>query len=378
MHQEKKQVWDILNRLTKENKERWFLTYVMIQDTVGDNLRREIFRACPATFDRSISIETQIEDLIARLKAVQGNALDTLIPSLRASTREVREQILELMYYKDLYERFHRLNLTIGPIIEPSEDIELIVDECNKALAAAGSVDSPKIDTTRDIAWIKKLRDFVSNTKFASPAETGQRDVAPDLLDQFQRRLQPYLAHLNRRMLDSAKRVSLQSLSELGSDPSADYLSGYLQPLELASRNLNPTVRARAFVCSMWLEACNEFEMIGDVLDVPSTVGDFTDVWGPLKSRVRWLTELEPDTMWSKAVNKKTEKVDNILNALLDGEKKEELFGHIQSLIETTHQMAVFVFAEVMKNSKLDALEAMNAIPVFSSGTPVQGSSVLK
>jgi hypothetical protein len=348
----------------------------MIHDAVGDDLRRKIFRACPATFDNSISIETQIEDLIDKLKAVEGNALDASIPSLWASTREVRRQVSELMYYKDLYERFHRLNLAIGPIIDPLEDIELIVEECDKALAAARSVDSAKIDTGRDIAWIGKLRDFVSDAKVAGP--NGARNDAPDLLDQFQRRLQPHLAHLNRRLLESAKRVSLQSLSELAGDPSADYLSGYLRPLELASRNLNPTVRARAFVCSMWLEACSEFEMIGDVLGVPSTVDDFTDVWEPLKSRVRWLTELEPDTMWSKAVNKKTEKVDNILLDLLDGDRKEERFAQIQSLIETTHQMAVFVFAEVMKNSKLDALEAMKSNPVFSPEKLAQGSSASK
>ena len=118
--------------------------------------------------------------------------------------------------------------------------------------------------------------------------------------------------------------------------------------------------------------------MIGDILDVPSTVDDFTDVWGPLKSRVRWLTELEPDTMWSKVVNKKTEEVDNIMNALVDGDRNEERFAQIQSLIETTHQMAVFVFAEVMKNSKLDALEAMKSNPVFSPEKPAQGSSASK
>jgi hypothetical protein len=357
------QISQILEHLEKTGTERWLLTYVLVWAARDERLRQLIVKACPQTMDSSIPVESLVDAVIQTFEHAFARPLAREIRiELRVKRNDfdtVLHQNAELLFYKRLQELLLRLHtkLTFGISLDPlpdqhldspQESIKQILDACKQAREAAALLGPEAEEKTFEFRSIADLERLGGDA--TSAIERGDSTAALTAMVELQRLIRQHLSRLNGHIFELAKRLSLPALID---KPPISLLELFF-PLEQPVRDLTPTVLARVLLRKMWQEALNEISLISDLLEAGLTGGEeFSEHWYTLKSRIRWLTTLEPDTPWSKALNEYAADIDTQL-------ADEKTDDKIKPSFDNYRRAAALGFSAVLLKLDFGSLEKIN------------------
>lgn len=358
------QISQILTALEKDGSERWLLTYVLVRAMQNDQLPRLIAKACPGWVDPE-PVEQRVNSLVEIFEQVfprplaQDIRLD--LYSKQGAFGTVLQQNAQLLFYKRWQELLQRLHATLafGLPLDTSADLQPndpelcgkhVADICERArkdLALLGDDFERKTFELSTIAEIEQL-----GSKARTSAAAGNVDEATAALDDLERTARQQLSRLNAHIFDAAKQLSLPTLVD--DPPTSLLLLDSYPTLRQRVRNLAPTVLARVLLRKLWQEALNEIALVSDLMDAGLTRDtEFDDHWRMLKSRIRRITELEPDAPWSKPLNEYAAEIDNQL-------ADETTDGTIRPSFEKYRRTAALGFLSVLLKLDFAALEKIN------------------
>lgn len=321
------QIHDILKKLEKQDIERWLLAFVVVFAHWDHKFRYLVFKASPSTLDSSIRLDEQVGSLVAKLQEIFASPISQeLHDGVRQKAGEFGDLLREietLLLHKELYERLHvvKTRLSRGTMLEPKESIAMIVAACANA---AKINDTERLNKSiklndAELTAINKLGELAQQAK--AELDANKIDTGRAVLLSLEQLVQERLSTVNKSIFDLANKLSLSFLIE---DPPAEFVN-LADALKIPIRNVIPTMLARVLVRKVWQEASNELALIKRSLEEGRITNstEFSAHWFALKSRIRWLTDLEANTEWSRDVNERATAVDNMLTAAFEPVKEK-------------------------------------------------------
>jgi hypothetical protein len=330
----------------------------------NDQLSRLIAKACPRWVDPE-PVEQRVNSVVEVFEQVftkplaQDIRLD-LHPK-QGNFDTVLQQNAQLLFCKRWQELLQRLHATLafGLPLDSSADLQPkdparcgrhVADICERArkdLALLGDDFERKTFELNAIAEIEQLGAVARNS-----AAAGNLKEATAALVGLERVARQHLSRLNAQIFDLAKKLSLPALVD---DPPTSLLLLESYPtLRQRVRNLTPTVLARVLLRKLWQEALNEIALISDLMEAGLTRDeDFGGHWHMLKSRIRRITELEPEAPWSVPLNEYATEIDfELADTTTDGK--------IGPIFEKYRRAAALGFLSALLNLDFAALEKIN------------------
>lgn len=339
-----------LAQLEKEGKERWLLTYVLIA-IAEQKLRTLIVKTWPNTLVGLPQAGGQVDNALKYLRTVFIPLSIDLRQELKerhASFDEIRQRIAELYVYKSLHELLHVLNVKL--VVAGSapgtgtDDFAAILQQCDTIAAQAPAAVALLEKQAIELAWISQLAGLAASLK--SAMQGSDTAACLSARNAIQSMVRLHLARLNTLIFNSANDLPFEAL--VYGYPLDIETKDQFDDLVFAVRDLKPTVIARALKQSMWQEAENEITLIADFFNVASDeFSGFSEHWFPLKSRVLWLANLDPDDAWAKQAQQFSDEIE-------DGLSREKLDDEVKHRFEAFRNLFRFRFLAIDNTLKQD------------------------
>ncbi len=349
-----------LEKLELDGHERWLLTYILIA-IMRDTIRKQIVRTWPKTLVGLPQAEDQVTNALTYLNSVlklplsNDIKLELKLKLKQNAFKEIRQRIEVLYTYKNLHEDLHQLSLklTFGELVQPTEaanpDFKGIAEQCDKTLSESPFVEESlgknSVEAGIELGWIARLRAITDQLKSALAAS----DVAGCLraVDDIQQLVKMNLSRLNAKVFKAATDLSFEALtSDL---PETLEEETAYDSLVQAIRELTPTVLARALKHSLWQETENDISLVGDFFNIPGQeIADISESWFSVKTRVRWLAELDPDDPWADEARQFSDRIDDQMV------QKKKLDDQIKEQFERYRNLFRFRFLAIDNTLKLD------------------------
>ena len=339
-----------LAQLEKEGTERWLLTYVLIA-IAEQKLRTLIVKTWPNTLVGLPQAGGQVDNALKYLRTVFIPLSIDLRQELKdrhASLDEVRLRITELYAYKSLHELLHVLNVKLvvagAAPAAGAGDFSAILQQCDAIAAQAPAAVALLEQQAIELAWTSQLAGLAASLKSAVQASDASAGL--NARNAIQSMVRLHLARLNTQIFKSANDLPFEALV-YGYPLDIETKDGF-DDLVFAVRDLKPTVIARALKQSMWQEADNEITLISDFFNVAGDeFSEFSQHWFPLKSRVLWLANLDPDDAWAKQAQQFSDEIE-------DGLSKEKLDDEVKHRFEAFRNLFRFRFLAIDNTLKQD------------------------
>jgi hypothetical protein len=378
-------IQNALVELNEDGRERWFLTYVLIDAVAFDALRRVIFNAYPVL--TLPNLDVQVDQVLGQLKkvveAVVKPDIKLRLAPWGGAFAAIPRNIDTFLAYKSLHASLHglQLKLTVRPPLGPDAAREKRIDElkgwCKQVTEV--SVNARKFGSQlaqdpdvpgSELDWISRLELLVRQWQLALNA--SDVDSGSTFLKAVQLLVPLQLSVLNGRIFESARKLSISDLVfTLPLDirgPFIDYA--------YAVQDLKPTVLARVFEHKIWQDVDDGISELEQLFDDRGGAAKFKSQWVTLGILVYWLTTLYPNAKWPATAKKYA---DNINEQL--GRKNFELAGSdmavdsanpkIKPMFEDLRRLMRFQFLEIDTNFKNDCsslLKFVEPLGIFMKG----------
>jgi hypothetical protein len=348
-----------LDQLESEGTERWLLTYIMIA-IAREKVRKLIVKTWPKTLVGLPQAEDQVASALkyleTLLKLPLSRDLRFELKPKHDAFNEIRQRIATLYAYKNLHEDLHQLSLklTFGELVQAASatagpDFEGIASQCEKTLTEAPSfaplLGEQSEDAKTELEWISRLQAIATSLRAAMAAsDTAAGKRAVDDIGQL---IKVQLARLNLKVFKSANDLSFEALTY--DFPDDIETQDAFNDLVHAIRELKPTILARALKYSLWQEAENDISVVEDFFNISGQdVADISEPWFAVKSRVLWLSTLDPDDPWALQVRQLSDKIDD---QMLEGKKLDE---QLKTQFDAYRNSFRFRFLAIDNTLKLD------------------------
>jgi hypothetical protein len=348
----------ILAQLELEGTERWFLTYILIDDA-PEKLRSMIVKAWPKTLIGLPAAEDQVASTLKYLQALLSIPLPRNLKFELRSKRDafnvVRQRIADLHAYKNLHEVLYQLDmkLTFGELVPAADatepDFSSIVDQCDQILAGAPAFPDllgPNSDAAKiEQGWIARLQALAAELRISSAGS----DLVGCLrtLASIQQLTRLHLSRLNGKVFQAAIGLTFTPLTNDFPEEIEDQTA--LGDLIHAVRELKPTILARALKHKLWQKAENDMSVLEAFFKIPEgLIADLGHDWFALNKQVIWLADLDRDVPWAKQAKDLAEKIE------IDLVNKQVVDDEIRAHFANFRNLFKFGFLAIDNSLKLD------------------------
>lgn len=347
-----------LDQLEIEGTERWLLTYILIA-IAREKIRKLIVKTWPKTLVGLPQAEDQVANALkyldTLLKLPLSMDLRHELKPKHDAFEEIRQRIATLYAYKNLHEDLHQLSLklTFGELVQSvaaaGPDFDGIASLCEKTLAEAPTfaplLGEQSEDAKTELAWIAQLQAISAALRAAMAAS----DVAAcqRAVQDIGQLIKVQLARLNVKVFRAANDLSFEALTY--DFPDDIETQDAFNDLVHAIRELKPTILARALKHNLWQEAENDISVVEDFFNISGQdIADISEPWFAVKSRVLWLSTLDPDDPWATQVRQLSDSIDDDILA------KKKLDDGIKAQFDAFRNSFRFRFLAIDNTLKMD------------------------
>lgn len=310
-----------------------FLANLLLSLPETSPLYAKIVAAVPQAKVALPEVKAQLPDVIKGLETTRNLLSGIADPDARkalerskATLEEVDRSIILLEAYKELHDCLHLLQIrqissllasTTSIAADPTQMAALreYKEQVRTSVQAARTIAAklPNEPMLRAVEG-KWIDDLDTSARFLDQALKDRNPAAAKVgIIRLSRVLQFQPPRLNDLIVASAKELPLLALSDALQKLGGSVREGAaeLPAAAVALKNLNQAIRSHVAEHDMWQDIDKGIWVLEQVFSQSATQSDdFTAYWPEMKTRVRTMADLSPDSEWSHNIREDSDRID--------------------------------------------------------------------